>query len=218
MRTRTIAFSLITILLVGCGDTSGDGGGQSADTASTTVPPTSHASTTTSSMPATTTQAPTTTSTTIAVTTTTEALPQPMAAPEPRADEPIFEFGTIDLPSLGISKSLFEGVSLTVLDHGPGHWPGTAMPGHLGNVVIGGHRTSHDRPFRHIDELVPGDEVVFTTAEGRFVYKVTSTEVVPPDAIWIIDQTAAYTATLFACHPAGSTKERIVVHLELFTG
>ena len=138
-----------------------------------------------------------------------------MAPPEPRAAEPNVGLGTIEIPSLGVSKSLFEGVSLTVLDRGPGHWPGTAMPGHVGNVVIGGHRTSYDRPFRHIDNLVPGDEVIFTTADGRFVYKVTYTEIVAPDAIWIIDQTAAYTATLFACHPVGSTKQRIVVHLEL---
>jgi sortase A len=89
------------------------------------------------------------------------------------------------------------------------------MPGHVGNVVIGGHRTSHDKPFRNIDQLLPGDDVVLNTLEGRFVYEVTSTEVVTPDAIWIIDQTAAFTATLFACHPVGSTKERIVVHLEL---
>ena len=222
-----MAFSLIAVLLAGCGDNSG----QTADTVSTSAPTTSRASTTTSSLPATTTQTPTTTSTTIAVTTTTtealpqallqalpQALPQPLAAPEERADEPIIEIGTIEMPSLGVSKSLFEGVSLTVLDHGPGHWPGTAMPGQLGNVVIGGHRTSRDRPFRHIDQLMPGDEVILTTAEGRFVYQVTSTEVVTPDAMWIIDQTAAYTATLFACHPVGSTKERIVVHLELFNG
>lgn len=89
------------------------------------------------------------------------------------------------------------------------------MPGSIGNVVIGGHRTSHDKPFRNIDQLVAGDDVVLTTTEGRFVYKVTSTEVVKPNAIWIIDQTPAFTATLFACHPVGSTRERFVVHLEL---
>ena len=218
-----LALLLIAVVLAGCGDNSG----QTADTVSTSAPTTSRASTTTSSLPATTTQPPTTTSTTIAVTTTSEAiavtttseaLPQPLAAPDARAPEPIIELGTIEMPSLGVSKSLFEGVSLTVLDHGPGHWPGTAMPGHLGNVVIGGHRTSYDRPFRHIDQLRPGDDVILTTAEGRFVYKVTFTEVVTPEAMWIIDQTAAYTATLFACHPVGSTKERIVVHLELFKG
>ena len=62
---------------------------------------------------------------------------------------------------------------------------------------------------------VAGDEVVFGTADGRFTYRVDSTEVVLPDAVWIIDQTRAHTATLFACHPPHSTRERIVVHLTL---
>jgi sortase A len=47
------------------------------------------------------------------------------------------------------------------------------------------------------------------------VYHVVSTEVVGPEAIRIVDQTYARTATLFACHPPGSTAQRIVVHLEL---
>lgn len=221
MRCRTAALALVAIVLAGCGD---DSGGSSAAATSTTARPkpttTVRATTTTRPKPTTTTStsttlAPTTTSTTLAPTTVPETLPVPAAPPEPRAKEAVVELGRIELPSIGVDKPLFEGVSLTVLDHGPGHWPGTAMPGHVGNVVIGGHRTSHDKPFRHIDDLAPGDEVVFTTSEGRFVYTVTSTEVVYPDAIWIIDQTQAYTATLFACHPVGSTKQRLVVHLEM---
>lgn len=147
--------------------------------------------------------------------TTVEPLPVPAAPPEPRADEPSIGLGSIEIPKLSINKTLFEGISLTTLDRGPGHWPGTALPGEVGNVVVGGHRTSHDRPFRHIDQLVPGDEVIFTIDTGRFVYHVTRTEIVTPDSMWIIDQTQAYTATLFACHPVGSTRERIVVFLEL---
>ena len=61
---------------------------------------------------------------------------------------------------------------------------------------------------------MPGDEVVFTTYDGRFTYRVLRTEIVAPEAMWIIDQGTAHTATLFACHPPGSIRERIVVHLE----
>jgi sortase A len=139
----------------------------------------------------------------------------PVAPPEPRAAEPRVELGSLEIPKLGVLRPLFEGVTLTTLDLGPGHWPGTAMPGQFGNVVVGGHRTSHDKPFRHVDQLVPGDDVIFTTPEGRFVYHVTLVEIVTPDAIWIIDQKPEYTATLFACHPVGSTRERIIVHLRL---
>jgi sortase A len=63
--------------------------------------------------------------------------------------------------------------------------------------------------------LVPGDLVTFTTAEGVFDYAVTGTEIVSPDALWIIDPSDTATATLFACHPPGSTRQRIVVHLQL---
>jgi sortase A len=142
-------------------------------------------------------------------------LPVPKPVPAERAQEQYTELGTIEIPTLGVSKKLLEGVSLNTLDIAPGHWPGTAMPGQQGNVVIAGHRVSHDHPFKQVDKLKPGDEVIMTTAEGRFVYHVTSTEIVAPDAIWIIDQTPDATATLFACHPPGSTRQRIVVHLAL---
>ena len=83
-------------------------------------------------------------------------------------------------------------------------------------MVIGGHRTSHSRPFRKLDELEVGDEVIFTVDGTRFVYAVTGTEiVVPSQSEIVLAQTPASTATLFACHPAGSTRQRIVVHLVL---
>jgi sortase A len=144
-------------------------------------------------------------------------LPVPKPVPAQRAQEQYTELGTIEIPKIGVSKKILEGVSLNTLDIAPGHWPGTAMPGQPGNVVIAGHRVSHDHPFKQVDKLKPGDEVIMTTADGRFVYQVTSTEIVAPDAIWIINQTADATATLFACHPPGSTRQRIVVHLALST-
>ncbi|MGD9705339.1 MAG: sortase [Acidimicrobiia bacterium] len=173
--------------------------------------------------PATTsTAAPAPTSTTLAsttsaapATTTTIALPVPAAVPGPGVVEPVIELATIEIPKIGIAKKMFEGVTLGTLDHGPGHWPGSALPGQIGNMVVAGHRMSHDRPFRDLDLLVPGDEMALSDATGRHVYRVVSTEIVQPDALWILDQTPAATATLFACHPKGSTKQRIVVHLEL---
>ena len=83
--------------------------------------------------------------------------------------------------------------------------------------MVAGHRTSHDHPFLEIDKLVAGDTVIFTTVEGRFTYKVTSTKIVNPTDTWIIDQTNDATATLFACHPLHSTRQRIVVFLSLVT-
>ena len=83
------------------------------------------------------------------------------------------------------------------------------MPGDIGNVVVAGHRTSHGAEFRHLDKLVPGDEVIFTTAAGTYTYHVTGTQIVTPDALWITNPTDTPTATLFACHPLGSTALRM---------
>jgi sortase A len=177
---------------------------------STTTPTTSTSTTSTSTS--------TTTSTTTTTTTppTTVALPVPEPPPaEDGTTEPRVEVGSIEIPAIGLSRPMFEGIRLATLNNGPGHWPGTAMPGEAGNVVIAGHRVSHNADFRHVDDLVAGDDVIMTTPAGRFDYKVVSTEIVKPDALWVVDQTPEATATLFACHPPGSVRERIVVHLAL---
>ncbi len=168
----------------------------------------------------TTTARPTTTTSTTSTTTTTLArqLTQPIAPPQDaRGPENNPPLGRIVIPKVGLDSELHEGIRLTTLDRGPGHWPGSAMPGQIGNVVVAAHRTSHGAEFRHLDALQPGDEVQFSTAEGTFTYVVTGTQIVTPDSLWIVNPTDTPTATLFACHPLGSTAQRIVVNLALAT-
>ncbi len=144
------------------------------------------------------------------------ALPTPVRPPDdPYAPEPAVVIGTIEIPRLGLAVPLNQGISLHSIDRGPSHWPGTALPGDPGNVVIAGHRATHTAPFRFIDQLVTGDAVVFTVGAERSTYRVTGHEVVTPDAMRIVEQTPASTATLFACHPPGSARYRYVVTLAL---
>jgi sortase A len=150
-------------------------------------------------------------------TTTAPGLPVPEPSPaDPYAPTPDVVHGTVALPTVGMTQVLHEGVTLTAIDRGPSHWPGTALPGQLGNVVVAGHRVTHSRPFYDLDRLAPGDPLVFTLNNGStFTYTLVSTEVVTPDAMRIVDQSPAYTATLFACHPKGSARERLVAHFRL---
>lgn len=177
----------------------------------TTVPPTTTRPTTTT----TTEPAPTTTTLVVEAPTTTLVVDLPDEPIAPPADsyarEPIIEVGAIAIPKLGVDMTMYEGIRLTTLDYGPGHWPGTAMPGQVGNVVVGGHRTSSHRVFRDVDQLVAGDEIVFRDGNGTHTYHVDRVEIVEPTAVWIVDPTETATATLFACHPPGSTAQRIVV-------
>src|SRR2546421_12901582 len=123
--------------------------------------------------------------------------------------------GTIEIPKIAVVSPIYHGGTLRNIDLGPSHWPGTALPGEAGNAVFAGHRVTHTHPFLHIDQLVPGDVVIFTVRGQRSTYQVTGHDVVRPDETWIVNQTPAPTATLFACHPPHSATYRYVVHLAL---
>lgn len=165
----------------------------------------------------TTTVPPTTVATTVPVpVTATPARRAPAAVPkDPYANEPLIELGTMEIPKIGLNHRIFQGITLRSIDRGPSHWPGTALPGQVGNSVFAGHRTTKSKPFRNIDQLAPGDEVIFNVEGRRSVYVVTGSEVVTPKALHIVDQTPTPTATLFACHPPGSARYRYVVRLAL---
>ncbi len=137
---------------------------------------------------------------------------KPSAPPvNERAKATIVKIGEIRIPKIGLVHPVFEGVTLTVVDHGPGHWPGSAVPGQLGNAVFAGHRVTHSHPFRNVDKLVPGDEIIFVMPNGTFTYKMTKQEIVKPADTWIVNPTTTATVTLFACHPPGSAAKRIVI-------
>lgn len=157
------------------------------------------------------------TSTTTAAPATTVPTSQPIDPPvNAYADEPHVVIGSIEIPKLGLSVPLNQGISLKSIDRGPSHWPGTALPGApTGNTVIAGHRVTHSKPFRYIDTLVPGDEIIFVVDGVRSVYAVTGSEVVTPDRTDIVNQTQDPIATLFACHPPGSARYRYVVRAAL---
>jgi sortase A len=143
-------------------------------------------------------------------------LPAPIPIPaDSYAPEPIVQLGTIEIPAIGVKQRLYQGVTLHNIDRGPSHWTGSALPGEMGNTVIAGHRSTVTEPFRRIDRLVAGDAVIFTVNGTRWTYRVTDHLVVRPEDSWIADQTTAFTGTLYACHPIGSTAERYVVRLVL---
>ena len=161
------------------------------------------------------TRAPTTRA---AATTTTTLPPLPVPDPppeDPYEDVPIIEIGSISIPKINLLHPLYEGVWLTVINEGPGHWPNSALPGQRGNTVFPGHRTTYSKPFNGLDLLAPGDEVTFHMPEADYTYSVRETLIVVPTDMWVIDQTETPTMTLIACHPKGSARQRIVVKGDL---
>lgn len=137
-----------------------------------------------------------------------QPLPEDLLLPAPPVGDPI---ALIEIPSIGVSWFVVEGVGLQQLKDGPGHYPGTPFPGQAGNVAIAGHRTTYGAPFNRLDELGSGDEIRLTTAQGEFLYVYRETQIVNPSQTEVLDDSGDNRLTLTACHPKYSARERIVV-------
>lgn len=131
--------------------------------------------------------------------------------------------GRIQIPSIGADWYFYEGVDLSILKDGPGHYMGTPLPGQPGNAAIAGHRTTYGAPFNRVDELKSGDEITITYVTGaEFTYSYRTTEIVTPDRTDVLqakdfdgDGETDNMLTLTACHPKYSARERIIIRARL---
>jgi sortase A len=117
----------------------------------------------------------------------------------------------IRIPAIDVDKIVVEGVTVSDLKRGPGHYPDSPLPGQPGNAAIAGHRTTYGAPFNRIDELETGDEILITTLQGSFTYEVREQLIVAPDQVEVLDDFGDDRLTLTACHPKYSARQRIVV-------
>ncbi len=142
-------------------------------------------------------------------------------APQLAAFEPGQGIARLYLPTLGADETtvVVEGVGTEDLKKGPGHYPGTAAPGAIGNVVLSGHRTTYGAPFNRLNELKPGDAIVVETRGFFYTYRVTGTTVVLPSAIgetYPVPNTPGAAPmqrllTLTTCNPKYSARTRLIV-------
>jgi sortase A len=128
---------------------------------------------------------------------------------DPDVDQPV---GLLSIPKIGLLDAIVEGVGEAQLEQGPGHYPGTSLPGQSGNVAIAGHRTTYAHPFYNLDALSPGDDVYILTAQGLFHYTVNGTQIVAPTNVSVLNTLPGKsTLTLTTCNPRYSAAQRLVV-------
>jgi sortase A len=132
--------------------------------------------------------------------------------PDPAVGSPV---GVIAIPKLGLSMVVVEGTGEAQLQAGPGHYPGTPLPGEAGNAAIAGHRTTYLHPFYSLDALVAGDPIIVTTLQGIFLYHVVSSQAVDPTDVAVVGPTSTPQLTLTTCNPRYSAVQRLVVHAAL---
>lgn len=100
---------------------------------------------------------------------------------------------------IALDDIVLEGVTSAALNGGPGHLPGSALPGEEGNAVISAHR---DRHFRRLGELTIGDTISTRTITDSVSWRIVSRKVVNREAPSIRKE-RGQVLTLTTCWPIG---------------
>jgi sortase A len=133
-----------------------------------------------------------------------------------RESEPGDPIGRIKISKTGTNFVVVEGTKPDDLRKGPGHYADTPFPGLRGTVAIAGHRTTYLAPFRKLNDMRRGDEIVLEMPYGRFTYRTQLNRIVSPKAYDYVTRRRRYNQlALTACHPLYSAKQRIVVFARL---
>jgi LPXTG-site transpeptidase (sortase) family protein len=122
--------------------------------------------------------------------------------------------GLLEIPRLGMSAPVVEGDDSNALRAAAGHLPDTPRPWEAGNSAIAAHRDGIFRPLR---DIRAGDELRVRTPHGDFRYQVTSTRIVEPTDLSVLEPTDTHTLTLITCYPfnyVGSAPKRFIVRAE----
>ena len=148
-------------------------------------------------------------------TVTPTALPVGTPAPPP-------VLGRLIIPKLSVDTSILPvpiingdwDVKRVVMEVG---WlAGTSPVGGPGNTGIAGHvslKCCGDGPFRWLEKLLPGDELVLQTDEQSYRYHVVELRVVDPTEVGVMAATADPQLTLVTCDKWDFSKAEFVKRL-----
>ena len=83
-------------------------------------------------------------------------------------------FSKMYIPAFGqdYQFAILEGVQEQQLLAGPGHYPGTQLPGQPGNFAVAGHRVGKGAPFNDLGALRTCDAIVVETQSQWVTYRV----------------------------------------------
>ena len=133
----------------------------------------------------------------------TRRTPDVSAVPVPQLSRSDFRFvqggpvARLLIPAIDLDQIVVEGVGPIELNAGPGHYPGSALPGETGNAIISAHR---DRHFRRMGEIEVGTTIRTETRTGVTEWVVTERRIVSRDAPALFQESEA-TLTLTTCWP-----------------
>lgn len=118
-------------------------------------------------------------------------------APWPWADT--WPVARLTTEARGVDLIVLAGGSGRTLAFGPGHLSASAMPGDVGNAIIGGHRDTH---FRFLRSVEVGDLLGIEPTSGeRHVYQVVGVDIVDSRKGSLVLDTNEAMLSLVTCYP-----------------
>jgi sortase A len=134
------------------------------------------------------------------------------------------KFGILYVPRFGSTweRPIAQGVGVAdVLDKiGVGHYPGSAMPGQVGNFAIAAHRHAYGGGFENLHLLHVGDHVYIGTKDGWYEYTFRDIQYVQPSQVNVLLPVPMEPGvapvnrilTMTTCNPFFSTRERMIAY------
>ncbi len=119
------------------------------------------------------------------------------------------------VPRLEKEEFVVKGASRRNLKKGPAWLAVTSPPGASGNCVIAGHRDTH---FRFLKDVQEGDEIRLEYGKRVFRYRVESLQVVKPQNKELLRPAKGAVLTLVTCYPfyyVGPAPKRYIVRAVL---
>jgi sortase A len=140
-----------------------------------------------------------------------------IAQPPPRRPPPTDETPLrLIIPRLNVDQTIIQGVDWEAMRQGIGQLPnGTTPVDPDGNIVLAAHNDIYGEYFRHLDQLVPGDQFQIQTSSRIYTYTVQNWDIYEPTDVHVMESRGAAVATLISCYPYQVNNKRIVVFATL---
>ncbi|MFO7662249.1 MAG: sortase [Chloroflexota bacterium] len=136
-------------------------------------------------------------------------IPPPIPTPSPE------QARRIEIPMINADYPIIQGDGWEELKKGIGQYAASGQVGRPGNVVLSGHNDIYGEPFRYLDRLSTGDEIIISTESQGYTYVVREIRVVEPTEVWVMGPTDHAQVTLISCYPYRVNTRRIIVFADL---
>lgn len=124
----------------------------------------------------------------------------------------------VDAPIVTDEKTYNPDKVQTAMQRGTVQYGASADPGQKGNIVILGHSSGqlwapgeYKFVFTLLDKLENDDRIIIDFKGKRYIYRVSSEQVVQPTEINVLQHTKEPQLTLITCTPVGTSRNRLVI-------